>query len=202
MLEFGTAREPREGQRLAQGNASNHSLTHFLFGVSPSWGGGTGDTINPTSGVRAASGRPLKARESLVMASQSEVTDGTHVFRPYLPSSPPHPAPGGLGVSGGEDCGVSVQALSPEVMNVEKRSDSGPHPGHLRSVVTGGDGGGALEGSRLRLEWCQLDAAPWPQVSSDWSQLSPSDLPSQPHTPQAISLQSVSQCSSLVTLLL
>lgn len=45
------------------------------------------------------------------------------------------------GVGGGEDCSVSVQALNPEVIKAEKRSDRGPHPGHLRSVVTEGDGG-------------------------------------------------------------
>lgn len=33
MLELGMAREPREGQGLAQGNTTNHKLTHFLLGL-------------------------------------------------------------------------------------------------------------------------------------------------------------------------
>lgn len=100
-------------------------------------------------------------------------------------------------MSGGEDCGVSVQALSPEVMNAEKRSDSGPHPGHLGSVITRGDGGGAREGSSLRLEWNQLDAAP----GLGEAQTESFRPATRPHTLQAVSLQS-SLCSSLVAPLL
>lgn len=97
---------------------------------------------------------------------------------------------------------MSVQALSPEVMNVEKRSDSGPHPGHLRSVVTGGDGGGALKESSLRLEWYQLDAAPWPQVSSDGSKTESFRL-AKPAPHSVIHFLAIfSQCSSLVALFL
>lgn len=55
--------------------------------------------------------------------SQSEVTNGIHVFGSYLPFSPPHPAPGGPGGKQGEDCGVSVQAACPEVMNAEAEAE-------------------------------------------------------------------------------
>lgn len=134
MLELGgLAREPGGEQRLAQGNRAGHSLTHFLFCFGLSWG--AGGCSNPTPKVRVVSPLPdlCQARESLMVGSQSEVTDGIQVFRSHIP----HPAPGGLGGKEGGGSDVSVQALCLETMNTEAMLRKWPPcpPRHLTCGV-------------------------------------------------------------------
>lgn len=123
------------------------------------------------------------------MASQSEVTDGIHVFGPWPPTALPT-RPWEARERKGWCRGVSVQALRPEAMNAEaqKQERKWPPPCHLTSVEEKRDMDRALKGSSLRAEGCPLDVAGrqalWPQERpGSGPKLSPSDSPSQrPHS--------------------